>query len=317
MRNKIILFLSFLLLFTGCATLRPQKQVDVNQNKIVQEERKVDGTIAEIQKNEKNKKTETASLAIGIQHSLNQVSNPPVQVKTAQTLNERVVSIVGSPHIDEIKRIKATVDLLNSEVAEERKKGEELLNQRDEIINKLQKEKGELKEKYDDQLWKLTDKAKEVAKDADASKATLDQMSGMLGLNAVFWGLKKFVFSSLMFISIFFVVFIVLRVLSTANPIAASVFSIFNMIGSVAISTLKGLTPKAFEMSSLVSKAHFDKYKAPFMKIVDAIQELKEKSKDTNKPYSVEELLTKLDRSMDELEKDLIDGILKELKWRK
>ena len=101
-----------------------------------------------------------------------------------------MVSIVGSPHIDEINRIKATVDLLNSAVEEERKKGQELLLKRDELINKLQKEKVELNEQYDDQLWELTDKAKEVAKEADQNKAVLDSMSGMFGLNAVFWGLK-------------------------------------------------------------------------------------------------------------------------------
>ena len=39
-----------------------------------------------------------------------------------------------------------------------------MLSQRDEVINKLQKEKSALKEKYDDELWQMTDKAKEIAK---------------------------------------------------------------------------------------------------------------------------------------------------------
>ena len=190
--KKIYIVLSLLLL-TSCATVRPAKQVTTNQDAINKEEKKVDNTLVEMEKNEKGKKVQTSTLAQGIQHSLNQVTNPPIQVTTAKSLNERVVSIVGSPHIDEVKRIKATVDLLNSALEEERKKGQELLNQRDEIINKLQKEKVELSQKYDDQLWDLTDKAKEQAKVADQNKAALDAMSGMFGLNAVFWGLKKFV----------------------------------------------------------------------------------------------------------------------------
>jgi len=184
-------YLSLLLgvfLLSGCfSTITPTKLPTANQQIIDNQENKLDKTLDQIDKNEKGKKIQTSTLAQGIQYSLTQVTNPPVQVETARSLNERVVSIVGSPHIDEIKRIKATVDLLNSAIEEERKKGQELLAQRDEIINKLQKEKVDLNEKYDDQLWQMTDKAKKIAEEADAAKATLNSMSGMFGLNAVFF----------------------------------------------------------------------------------------------------------------------------------
>ncbi len=311
----------FLLLFfiTGCfSTVKPSKQIDDNQKVIAKEEKKVDNTLVEIEKNDKGKRIQTSTLAQGIQHSLNQVTNPPIQVETAKSLNERVVSIVGSPHIDEIKRIKATVDLLNSAIEEERKKGLELLAQRDEIINKLQKEKVELNEKYDDQILQLTDKAKEVAKEADQNKAVLDSMSGMFGLNAVFWGIKKFFFSAITAIIVFSVIFIILRLLATVNPIAAAAFSIFDMIGSLVISLFKGLTPKAFEMSNLVSKQKFDEYKSPLIKIIDVIQDIKIKQKENpDKTFDVQSILIQLEKDMDSHEKDLIDGILKELKWKK
>ena len=292
------------LLASGCfSTIRPAKQIDDNQKIIAKEEKKVENTIVEIEKNDKNKRIQTSTLAQGIQYSLNQVTNPPVQVDTAKSLNERVVSIVGSPHIDEIKRIKATVDLLNSAVEEERKKGLELLSQRDEIINKLQKEKAELNEKYDDEIWQLTDKAKQVAKEADQNKATLETMSGMFGLNAVFWGLKKFFFSALTAIIIFVIIFTVLRVLAMINPAAAAAFSIFNIFGSAIISVLKTLTPKAFEMANFAPKNKVDEYKAPLVKIVDVIQAFKEKQKDN--PSKIFIL------------KDVLDDILKQLKWKK
>ena len=317
MKRLLILFMGLLL--SGCfSTIKPAKQIDDNQKAIAKEEKKVDATVVEIEKNDKGKKIQTSALAQGIQYSLNQVTNPPIQVDTAKSLNERVVSIVGSPHIDEINRIKATVDLLNSAVEEERKKGLELLAKRDEIINKLQKEKVELNEQYDDQLLQLTSKAKEVAKEADQNKAVLDSMSGMFGLNAVFWGLKKFVFSALTTIAIFIVVFIILRLLATVNPIAAAAFSIFDMIGSLFVSLFKGLTPKAFEMNNFVHKDKVDEFKSPLVKIIDVIQELKEKQKESSdRVYPLTEILKRFDNEMDSHEKDLIKDILKEQKWIK
>ena len=317
--KKALPLLIFAIFLSGCfSTVKPAKQIDDNQKVISKEEKKVDNTIVEIEKNDKGKKIKTSALAQGIQYSLNQVTNPPVQVDTAKSLNERVVSIVGSPHIDEIKRIKATVDLLNSALEEERKKGEELLSQRDEIINKLQKEKSDLNQKYDDQLWQLTDKAKEVAKEADQNKAVLDSMSGMFGLNAVFWGLKKFFVSAMTAIIIFVVVFVLLRILATVHPAAGAAFSIFNMLGSAVISVIKALTPKAFEMSNFASKDKVDEFKSPLVKIVDVIQELKEKQKESpKKVFELAEILKRFDKEMDSTEKDLIDELLKELKWRK
>ena len=316
--NRYLITLS-LFLFTGCfSTIKPAKQIDDNQKIIAKEEKKVDSTLVEMEKNDKGKRIQTSGLSVGIQHSLNQVTNAPVQVDTARKLNERVISIVGSPHIDEIKRIKATVDLLNSALVEERKKGEELLAQRDDIINKLQKEKSELNQKYDDQLWQLTDKAKEVAKEADQNKAVLDSMSGMFGLNAVFWGLKKFFISALTAIIVFTVVFVLLRLLATVHPAAAAAFSIFNMLGSLAISILKALTPKAFDLANFATKDKVEEFKSPLVKIVDVIQELKEKQKESpDRVYPLSELLKRFDKEMDSHEKDLIEDILKEQKWIK
>ena len=315
--KRIYIVLSLLLL-TSCATVRPAKQVTTNQDGIAKEEKKVDKTLDQIDKNEQGKKSQTSTLAQGIQHSLNQVTNPPVQVETAKSLNDRVVSIVGSPNVDEMKRIKATVDLLNSAVEEERKKGQELLSKRDEIISKLQQENAELNQKYDDQMWEMTDKAKEQAKIADQNKAALDSMSGMFGLNAVIWGLKKFFFSCLTFIIVFGIIFLILRVLSTLNPAAAAAFGIFNLIGTTVLNMIKALTPHAFEMANFTSKDHVDEYKSPLIKMVDVIQEFREKQKDfPDKTTTLDDLLKKFDKEMDNHEKSLIDNLLSELRWKR
>ena len=317
--SKFLSLIVFSLFLIGCTTtIKPGQQVTTAQDAVAKQEKKIDQTYDDLVKNDKHKRVQTSVLAQGIQYSLQQVTNAPIQVETAKNLNERVISIVGSPHLDEIKRIKATIDLLNSSLAEERKKGEELLGQRDTVIDKLQKEKSELKDKYDDQLWQMTDKAKEVAKESDAKQATIDSMSGMFGLNAVFWGLKKFFFSCLTFIIIFVVVFALLRILASVHPAAGAAFSIFNMIGSGILSLVKGLTPKAFELANFASKDKVDEYKSPLTKIVDVIQELKEKQKESpDRVYPLTEVLKRFDKEMDSTEKDLIDDILKEQKWIK
>ncbi len=154
--KKFFTLTIFALLLAGCTTkIVPGQQVSTAQDAVAKQEKKIDQTYDDLVKNDKSKRVQTSVLAQGIQYSLQQVTNAPIQVETAKNLNERVISIVGSPHLDEIKRIKATIDLLNSSLAEERKKGEELLGQRDTIIDKLQKEKSELKDKYDDQLFPL------------------------------------------------------------------------------------------------------------------------------------------------------------------
>lgn len=312
----ITILLSFFVL--SCSTVGPVKPVDDNQKKLAKEEKKVENTIDELDKNNKQKKIQTATLAAGIQHSLMAVTNPPTEVKTAKNLNERVISIVGTPHVDELNKVKQMVDLLNSAVVEERKRGEKMLAEKDAIINKLQKETSELKEQYDTQMWDMNEKANEIAKQADANKATLDSMSGMFGLNAVMWGLKKFFISALTGIIIFGVIFLVLRVLSMVNPVAGAAFSVFNMFGSMILGLIKGLTPKAFEMANFTSSDVVDEYKSPLVKIVDVIQELKEKQKDSpDKVYSLSELLTKFDKEFDSHEKHLIDDILKDLKWKR
>jgi len=316
---KLTILIPILLILTGCSTLIPiKKQVDVSQRTIAIQEKKVAETTDSIVKNDKNKKIQTSSLSTGIQYSLSQVTNPPVQVVTANALNDRVISIVGSPHLDEIKRIKATVDLLNSEIESERKKGEALLLDRDEIIIKLQKEKSDLKDKYDDEIEDMTNVANKIAKGSDEKQATIEEMGGMFGLNAIFWGVKKFFFSCLTVNIVGVVIFIILRLLSTMNPIAGAVFSVFNMVGSVIVSLLKTLVPKSFEMCNFVSSTNRDKYKGALVKVVDAIQTLREKkNQNSEKSYTLEDVLSCIDREMNDGDKALINEILIEQKWKK
>ncbi len=97
---------------------------------------------------------------------------------------------------------------------EERAKGLQLLNERDAIIIQLQKEKAELKDKYDVQMWDMTEKSKEVAKKADENLATINGMNSMFGLGAIVYGLKRFVISCMTILITISVIFIILRLLA-------------------------------------------------------------------------------------------------------
>ena len=99
--KKQLFYTIVILILTGCISseVRPAKQVTTAQDAVAKQEAKVDNTMVELEKVEKGKRVQASSLSIGIQHSLSQVTNPSVQVDTAKSLNERVISIVGSPHI--------------------------------------------------------------------------------------------------------------------------------------------------------------------------------------------------------------------------
>jgi xanthosine utilization system XapX-like protein len=317
MKKIFIVLLSLSLIFgvTGCAFLRGTKQNTENQEVLDKKVKQADLTKDNINKNDANRMSQTATLAAGVQYSLNKVTNAPNPVITALKLNERIVSIVGSPDISEVKKIQEIVDLLNSAVTEEKLAGQKLLDIKDSEILDLQKENSILRSKYDGQVEDLMNKAKIIAKGADEKQTTLDSMSGMFGLNAVWWGLKRFIFSSLATLIIIIIVFLVLRILSATNPIAASIFSVFNFIGAGFIKIIKGIVPKSIEVGKFVNLSDHIKYKSILIKIIDTIEELKRTTQASNKEYTLTEVLNKFDSVFDKQDKDVVDEIVKEQKW--
>lgn len=306
------------LFLTGClSAIKPAKSISISQNEIAKQEKKIEKTLDSIQILDVKEKTQSATLAYGIQYSLSQITNPPIEVETAMSLNERVISILGAPNVDDAKKIKNIVDLLNSNIEKEKERGQSLLNKKDYIISSLQAEKDFLQKQYDKQLWEMADKAKKVAKTSDENQGVLDSMSGFFGLNAVMWGLKKFFVSALTWILVFLVIFIGLRVGSIFWPPIAALFSVFDVIGSTIISSFKILTPNALKISNLVPTVHFNKYKTPLIKIVDVIQSLKEKQKLLpDKDYPLVEVLDEFSRALDKVDEDVVEEILKEQKWK-
>jgi xanthosine utilization system XapX-like protein len=316
MKKIYALFLCIALFLSGCALFSPStKQNTKNQDKIAKVVQKSETTKDELSKSDQEKLTQTATFAYGVNYSLNQVTNVTPPVAIALKLNARIMSIVGSPELDEMNKIVQIVDLLNSEVAKEKAKGQKLLSNKDDEVKELQAANSELKTKYEQQIGDLITKSKDIARTGDNAQATVNEMSGNFGLNAVWWGLKRFVVTSLTAILIFVVAFLLLRIASASNPIAAAVFSVFNVIGSGILQLIKGLTPRAVEISKLVHLDEHKKYKETLDKVVDTIETFKLKCEAGNKQCTLGEVLEELDRVMDQKDKDCIKDILKDQKW--
>jgi cell shape-determining protein MreC len=310
-----IMLLSFGILTNGCSFVRGTKQNTKTQDQLNKIELKADATKDAILQNDKNKIIQAAIYSTGVKYSLNQVVNASAPVNTALKLNDRVLSIVGSPDLDEVIKIQKIVDLMNSAVKEEALKGQKLLTAKDAEIIELQKENTALQTKHEAQLNDFKNAAKVAAKQSDEKQTTLDQMSGNMGFNAIWWGLKHLFWSCLTYLLIFGIIFLLLRVFASTNPIAGAIFGIFNAIASGFISIIKGLTPKAISISNLVHEDEHLKYKNTLDKIVDTIETLKLKGEAANKTYTLSELLVELDKRMDDPDKEAIKDILKDQKW--
>ena len=314
--KKAGLVAAIIVLLNGCAGIGPTRQNTKSQDAISKKIDQINDTESLLRYNDQSKITTAALYSYGIGYSLNQLSNKPVQVDTALKLNDRIVTIVGAPNISDIVKIQEIVNLMNSEVAKEKKKGEDLLEIKDKEISKLQRDKSDLEEKYKSQIDGVISKSEKIAKSNDEATTTLDKMNSWFGLGAVFYGFKHFISTAALAILIFAVLFFALRVFATVNPIAGAIFSIFNVIGAFFVNTCKHLVPGSINLSNLVHLNVANSYKTTLTKIVDTIELLKNNRNVTNKDITLTEILNELDKSMDASEKQVVDELTKNLNWK-
>ena len=295
---RIFLFLFILVFLTSCKTNNLEK---------VQKTR---DTIAETRKefaqNSQEKLEAISTLAAGTDYSLSQITNPPVQVKTAMDFNTRILTITGNPNLDDLQKIKEITDLLNSEIEKEREKGKKTLKLKDEEITDLRVRQKEIQDKYEQQIKGLEIQATEVAKKADRLQVTVDEVNSYLGLGGVFYGLKRFFTLGITGIFIFLILFLVLRFAAATNPIAGAIFSIFEHIAAGAISLIKGIAPKSVDFSNLTSSFEFTRYKNTLDRVVDTIEHLKVIEAKTGVSYSLKDLRVELDKNLNDSDNKLI-----------
>ena len=154
------------------------------------------------------------------------------------------------------------------------------------------------------------------ARAADQYKATLGQMDSWFGLGAVFYGTKKFIVSSAWILGIGSILFIILRILTTSNPIASALFSVFDQMGNWLVHTIQVVFPKAVSLAGNVSSQLFNSYKSTLTKIVDAVQMAQSNSTASGKTATIQDALNEAAKSMNTDEKAIVDELKKALNWK-
>lgn len=301
-----------IILLTSCAVL-------TNKGKAAKAEEagraRIANVDAAINSNLADKMDAIAGLAYGTDYALSKVNDAPREVQVARDMNQRVVSLAGSPTVDKMKEMQETIDKLTSMLAIERDEGKVKLSEKDAEISALQSQTKVLTAAKDAEVRKYMTAAQEAAAAADAYKTELDKMNSWLGLGAVWYGLKRFIVSSMWILGIGGILFIILRLVSYSNPVAASIFSLFSTIASWFIRGIEFLVPKAVETAGHVSGAIFNSYKSTLWKIVDGVQIVKERAKASGKQPSIDEMLDEVAKSMNDEEKKVVDEIKKALHW--
>lgn len=275
----------------------------------------------EAAKNSEAKLEEVAVMAAGTKHALNKEPAPSKAVEVAKDLNDRVISLSGSPTIEELNRVYKLVDDLTSQMKLERERGLEELAKKDGEINKLQEETKAILVKKDLKIQNLMSIAEKNAAELDAANAELGKMNSFFGLGAVFYGLKRFIFSAAWILGGFGIVFIVLRVFAGSNPVVGALFSIFEVIASFFLNTIKGLVPGAIKFANLAPTAVVNQYKKLSEKIIDIFETLKDRddaaAKNGGQPqqYTLPQILDLFSQRFGDDDKNLVKEIKQKLGW--
>jgi hypothetical protein len=271
----------------------------------------------EINKTDDDKLTHIGAWSAGVDYSLQHVTNKEPAVITAQEINQRVKDLANKPDTEELKEVYRIVDTLLTNQAN----GLKLLEKKDQDIIKLESHIDQLNQEKQEAIKKYVGIADANAQAADQYKATLKELDSGWGLAAVWYGLKKFIVHIAWTLGIIAVLFIVLRIFAATNPIAGSVFSIFEQIGSWAINSLKTLVPKAASISKLVSVDVSEGYKSTLHKVVDCIEvvksneEILRKSNPTSS-IGIDDLQTELSKTLNTEDSTRIAEAKKALLWK-
>ncbi len=315
MRHTIILMFAALslLVLSGCAIFTTKGAAAKAEE---QGRARITNVETRLNNNAHDKIDTIASLAYGTDYALSKINEPPREVQVARDINQRVVSLAGSPTVEKMKEMQETIDNLTSALASERESGQIQMELKDQEITTLQLESKALVVAKDAEIHKYMNAAQAAAASADAYKVELDKMNSWLGLGAIWYGIKKFFVSSLWIFGIGGILFVILRIVSYSNPVAASIFSIFSTIGGWFVRAIEMVIPKAVAMAGHTANKVFDVYKSTLTKLVDNIQLVKERAKAAGTEPTINEMLDSAAKDMNEDEKKIVEEIKKALQWK-
>ncbi len=254
----------------------------------------------------------------GVEHALNQITNNiPKEVVVAKEMNARVEALAGKPDFKEVELIKSIVDDLLSQVKDVRVEGEKALAKKDKEISAIQAQDKQLLSQREDEITSALIQSDANARVADQYKATLSQMDSWGGLGAIWYGVHRLVVHMAWILGIGSVVFLILRLLASSNPIAGAIFSIFEQMGSWAIHTIEFLLPKALSIAGNVSVEAYSSTKNALKSVVDSVETAKLQAQGTGRQASLQDLLNNAKTTMSESDKIIVDKMKIELGWVK
>lgn len=313
MKTKFVLFLTLVLVIfvTSCATAK--KIFGKNASKEEKQYKKITDIEKLQSKNNADKMDKIAVLASGVNHALNKVTNREPAVDVAQDINKRVESLAGKPPLEAEIEMWEMIDNLTTENKLLKKKGVEDLKKQDGEIQQIQSKANQLINLKNSEIDVYKELASSTAMKADSLQTELNDYEGWFGLKAVGKGLWRFIKSMTWFLVGGSVLFIILRFAAMSNPIAASVFEIFERVVSWLINTIAVVFPKALRLSGTVSNKTYNVARSILKKIIDNLQSLKNVQSKSGTDITLKELFVELDRVMDDAEKDEVEKIKKEL----
>lgn len=313
---RSVIFIAILAFFmVGCSSLLNRNEGVIGKASQAEDKAKsqielVDTSAAKVNVQRLDK---IGALSSGVAYSLSKDTNDSPAVITAKTLNERVMALANKPDFKEAQQVAILVDELITNQAE----GKKMLAQKDKEIEGLEQNMKQLsddKEKALQQYYSLADK---TAAQTDQYKATLGQMDSWFGLGAVWYGVHRLFVSAFWFFVIGGIIFIILRLLAASNPIASSIFMVFEQMVSWVINTLAALAPRALSIAGHISTSIYTEAKGGLSRIVDSVETVKLQQQATGKEATIQDLLNTAEASMTPADKALIEKIKVELGWVK
>lgn len=309
-----LLLIGILIGISGCAVFKSSKNKNAKQEESARA--KVESVDSLIGANLQDKFTEVANISYGVDYALSKETDPSKPVQVAKNLNERAMSITGQPSIADINKMKKLIDDLTSQLQTERTRGMEALALKDKEIYQLQLEASSLELTKDLEIKKYMKIAADTAAQADAIQSELDKMNNFMGMGAIWYGVKRLVTRLAWILGIGGILFIGLRFASMSNPVAASIFSIFNMIGSWLVNIIKVIVPKAVEMAGNTANSVFNAYRSTLFKVVDAIEITRDRASAADRPTDIGSVLDEASKTMNGDEKAIVEEIKKTLNWK-
>ena len=318
---KFILLILMMVLITSCNTLLHENQGIFGKSQETNEKADTKIRVVENQQAQANE-DKLAHIGAwsqgGVEHALNQITNDvPKEVVVAKEMNARVEALAGKPDFKEVELIKGIVDDLLSQVQTTRVEGEKALAQKDKEIATIQANDKQLITQRENEIANALQQSDVNARVADKYKATLNDMDKWGGLGAVWYGVHKFVIRMAWILGISGVLFFILRILASSNPIAGAIFSVFDQIGSLMVNTISVIFPKAVSLAGHVTVEVYDKAKSALTSIVDSVETVKLQSSASGQPATIQQLLETAEISMTPADKALVDQIKIQLGWVK